>query len=181
MEVALRGGAVPEVDDGAGAPVVQPRAHGPAGGVEDLAGDRDRDHPESLPHGVGDPSVPRPPVEVHVLDEIDAAGHRHPHLAVGGKHEVLVAQGVGAPHLRRLLTEERRIDRQLALALQRGGLEVDEPGDDHQSVQRPQVLVLEVQPLGRFPVERAVRGQDPDGVVVCILHGDGFPRRKRPR
>jgi hypothetical protein len=137
--------------------------------VEGLAGDGDGDLREPLLDRIGDPAVARPPVEVHVLDQVDPPDDRHRDLAVGGEDEVLLGQRVGAPHLGCLLADQRRVDGQLPLALEGGALDVDLPGQGHEPVQRAEVFLLEVEGLPGLGVRHpAVGVQDPQRVIGLL-------------
>jgi hypothetical protein len=166
VEVALGRGPVPEVHDGAGVAPVEPRPQRPPHRVEHLARHRDGDLREPRLQRVGDATVAGPPVEVHVLDQVDAPDHGHPHLTVGGEHEVFLGQGVRAADLGRLLADQRGIDGQLPLPLEGRGLQVDHPGHQHGPVHGPKVLVLQIQGLLGVGVhDGAIGSQDLSGVV----------------
>src|SRR5204862_6820470 len=70
-----------------------------------------------------------------------------------------------APHLGRLLADERWVDCQLALPLQRGGLQVGPAGQRHQAVQLAKLLLLEVE-AGGVRARRAVDREDAEGLVA---------------
>src|SRR5207247_7723826 len=74
-------------------------------------------------------------------------------------------QGEGPADLGRLLADERRIDGQLALPLQGGGLQVRPPRQRHQAVQLPELLFLEVE-AGGVRARRAVDREDAEGLVA---------------
>ena len=86
--------------------------------------------------GVVGPAVPRGPGEVQVLDEVHAADHGRPELAVRREDVVLRLERERAPHLGRLLPDERRVyvlDSSAVIAfLQReaGAEPADQPRDD---------------------------------------------------
>src|SRR5919197_4053585 len=88
------------------------------------------------------PAVPRGPIEVEVLDEVDAPNDGRSQLAVGGEDPVRLLQSERAPALGGLLADQRGIDGQLALALEGGGLEVRPAGPGHQPVQLEEALLL---------------------------------------
>ena len=155
VDVALGRGAVAEVHDGALVGAVHLPAHGPAHRVQGLRPDRHADVPEPVLPCVVRPAVPRSPVEPQVVHEVDAAHERHGHLPIGREHEVLALQRERAADLRCLLPDERRVHGELALALQRRGLEVGAARHDHQPQDLPEVLVLQPE-VARIRVRRPV-------------------------
>jgi len=83
-------------------------------------------------------------------------------LAVGGEREVPGPEGPARADLRGLLAEQRSPDPQLALALQRDGLEVD-AADQHQvPVQRPDLLRRDVERVVGIFDPLALGGQELD-------------------
>ena len=74
------------------------------------------------------------------VQRVDAAAPGDAVLAVGRERVVLRAQRPAGADLRCLLAEQRRPDAELALALQRGGLGVDAPGQDQVAVEPAQLL-----------------------------------------
>src|SRR5919106_4016746 len=132
--------------------------------MEDLARHRHRDLGEPHAERIPDPTVEGAPMEMRVVDEIHYTDHGRSYLTVRGEDEVLVAQGIGAPDLGGFLAEQRGIDGELALALQRGALQVHLPGDGHGPIDGPEVLLLQVKGLPGLLVDHgAARVQDPDG------------------
>ena len=77
------------------------------------------------------PDRARSPPETEHPSGIDAAAVSHAVLAVAGEDEVVGVECAGRADLRRLLSEQRSPQPELALPLQRGGLGVDAP-DDHE-------------------------------------------------
>ena len=65
-------------------------------------------------------------------------------LAVGREDVVLRAQRAAGADLRGLLAEQLGPDAELAVALERGGLDVDAPGEHHVAVEAAQLLGREV-------------------------------------
>ena len=74
------------------------------------------------------------------VDEVHAAHQRHTVLAVGGEHVVLRGQRIRRADLRGLLAQRLREQRQLALPLQGGGLDVEPAGQHHVAVHATQRL-----------------------------------------
>ena len=72
-------------------------------------------------------AVPRPAVVLEVLDDVDASHDRRRELAERREHEVVGTERERAADLRRLLALERRVDGELALALERPALAVEPP------------------------------------------------------
>src|ERR671919_537193 len=140
VHVALRGGSVAEVRDRNDVLPVELRAQRVPGSVQRLAAHRDGEHAEAGPNRIVDAAVPRPSVELHVLDHVEATADGHPHLPVGGVDHVSLAEGIGAPDLGRLLADGRWIHGQFALPLQRRTFEIDVAGQDHVPEELPQVL-----------------------------------------
>ena len=114
-------------------------AHRVAGGVQRLRADHDRVQVEvelvRVPAAVVDAAE-----QAEQEQRVDAAAPGDAVLAVGRERIVLRAQRAAGPDLRGLLAEQRRPDAELALPLQRGGLDVDAAGQDQVAVERAQLL-----------------------------------------
>ena len=95
--------------------------------------------------GVVRAAVPGGAVEVEIFDQVHASHHRGAELPVGREDPVGFLQGVRAPHLRRLLADEGRIDRQLSLALERRRLDVGPTCQGHQAIEVSQLLVFQAE------------------------------------
>ncbi len=76
------------------------------------------------------------------MERVDAAAPRDTVLAIGGEDEVLREQRPAASDLRRLLAEQLRPDAEFAVALQRGGLGVESPGQHHVAIETADGLIL---------------------------------------
>ena len=127
MEVALGGGAVPEVRERA-APCSRrawdPIAHSDR--VDDLGrdGHADRGEPRARSDRTGPPChVPR--WYWRYSTYVDASHDGRRELAERREHEVVGTQRERAADLRRLLAFERRVDGELSLALERPALAVE--------------------------------------------------------
>jgi hypothetical protein len=103
-------------------------------------------------------------VEQEVAHQVHPADEGAGHLAIGREDEVVLGQGVGAADLGGLLAQQRGVHGQLALALERRGLEVGPPGQHHQAVQLAEVLLLEPEVRG-VDGGRAVVAEDPHRLV----------------
>ena len=79
------------------------------------------------------------------VERVDAAAVGDAVLAVGREDVVLGTQRPAGADLRGLLAEELGPDAELAVPLQRGGLGVDPPGEDHVAVEAAQLLRTEVE------------------------------------
>ncbi len=151
VDVALRGRTVTEVCDDrrvavgvAGADdAVALHAHRVAGRVQDLGADDDRVEPEvvvlRVPRALVDAAE-----EAEQVERVDAAAVGDAVLAVGREDVVLRAQRAARADLGGLLAEQLGPDAELAVALERGGLGVDPPREDHVAVEAAQLLGGEV-------------------------------------
>ena len=155
-------------------------AHGVAGGVQGLRADHDRVEAEvvlaRVPAALVDAAE-----QAEQLERVDAAAPGDAVLAVGREDVVLRAQRAAGADLRGLLAEQLGPDAELAVALERGGLDVDAPGQDHvaeeaadcsaarrrQAVAEGEVGVLDALALG---------GQQLDELGAAVLAG----RVRRP-
>src|SRR5204863_4134806 len=98
-----------------------------------LRRDRDADRREARGDRVVRAPVPGATVILEVGDGIDATRQGGGELSKRREREVVTLQRECAADLRRLLALERRIDREMALALQRDALAVEPPREDHQA------------------------------------------------
>ncbi len=118
-------------------------AHGVAGAVQHLGADDDRVEPEvvvvRVPAALVDAAE-----EAEQVERVDAAAVGDAVLAVGREDVVLRAQGAAGADLGGLLAEQLGPDAELAVALERSGLGVDPPGEDHVAVEAAQLLGGEV-------------------------------------
>lgn len=69
---------------------------------------------------------------------------RHPVFAIAGKYEVVFSQRPRRTYLRCLLTEERRPQREFALALQCRSLRINSAHNDEVFEQIPQTVTIDV-------------------------------------
>ena len=137
-----RGRAVAEVGDHrrvavgvAGADdAVALHAHRVAGGVQGLGADHDRVEAEVVLVGVPGALVDAAE-QAEQVERVDAAAVGDAVLAVGREDVVLRAQRAAGADLRGLLAEQLGPDAELAVALERGGLGVDAPGQHHVAVE----------------------------------------------
>ena len=104
--------------------------------------------------------MPRTAVVPQVLDRIDASYEGRGQLAERRERPVLGAEGERRPDLGGLLALERRIDRQLALPLERHALAIEEPRAEKVSEQLAQLVGVEAHV--RIADGRAVGRQDAD-------------------
>ena len=95
-------------------------------------------------------AVVDPPEEAQQLERVEPAAPGDAVLAVGRKDEVLGSQSPAGADLGRLLTQQLRPDAELTVSLQRGGLGVEAPDQDHVAEEPAQLLLAEVE------VERVV-------------------------
>ncbi len=160
MEVAFAGAPVTEVGERARVGAVPLQSHRHTDRVADLRRHRHADRPESGGPWVVWPAVPGPPVIPEVLDGVDAADQCGGELAERGEGPVLGSERERRAHLGGLLPLERRIDRELALALQRHALAIEPPGTDHLPKELAQLLGVEAHV--RIAHGRAVGLQDAD-------------------
>ena len=86
-----------------------------------------------------------PAEEAEQVERVDAAAVGDAVLAVGREDVVLGAQRAPGADLGGLLAEELGPDAELAVALERGGLGVDPPGEHHVAVEAAQLLGAEVE------------------------------------
>jgi hypothetical protein len=112
--------------------------------VQGLGADHDRVEAEvvrsRVPAALVDAAEePEQPQRVEVAAPRDAV------LAVGGEDEVLRRERAAGADLCGLLTEQLRPDAELAVTLQRGGLDVDAAGEHHVAVEALDRLVVEVE------------------------------------
>ena len=77
-------------------------------------------------------------------ERVDVAAPGHAVLAIGREDVVLRAQRAAGADLGGLLAEQLGPDAELAVALERGGLDVDAAGEDHVAVEPAQLLGREV-------------------------------------
>ena len=151
VDVALRGRAVTEVGEHgrvalgvAGADdAVALHAHGVAGGVERLGADDDRVETEVVLVGVPAALVDAAE-QAEQPQRVDALAVGDAVLAVGREGVVLGTHGAAGADLRGLLAEQLGPDAELAVALERGGLDVDASGQHHVAVETAQLLGGEV-------------------------------------
>ena len=149
-DIALRGGSVAEAGDGCsvafevtGADVaVHGHAHRVSGGVQGLRADDDRVRVEAV--------FLRVPTAVVLASEhaeesfrFDSASVGEAVFAIGGEDEVLGASRPAHPDLSCFLTEHRRPEAELSLALQGRTLSIDATHQDHVPVEAAQILIGE--------------------------------------
>src|SRR4249920_1043813 len=175
VEVALGGGPVAEVREGAGGAPVELRPHRPPDSMDDLGRHGHADRREPRRDRVVRTAVPRPAVVLEVLDDVDAPHDRRRELAERGEHEVVGAERERAADLRRLLALERRVDREFALALERPAFAVQPSRTDHQP-QELAALVLGQSHLD-VPDRGAIGRDEPDDRGVG---GRGLGHAGRP-
>src|ERR671913_64290 len=168
-DVALAGGAVAEVGDGADLGPVPLGADGVADGVQGLGADGDRVKGQLVALGVPAGQV-GPAVEaedrqhLHAGPDVDDAV-----LAVGGEHKVVRPERPGAADLGRLLAKAGRPDAELALTLKVVALDVDAPHHHQLAVQVAEVLVGQVDLVGVVLEERPVLAEQPN-LLVGLVH-----------
>src|SRR4051812_44566720 len=140
VDLALAGGAVAQEGQDRGLGAVALHAHGVAGRVQALRPDDDGVEVEAGGHGV-------PAAVVHAAeqaDHVERVDPAHPGdavLAIGREGHVVGGERAAGTDLGRLLAQQRGPDAELALALQRGGLDVP-PADQRQvAVERAQLVV----------------------------------------
>ena len=85
--------------------------------------------------------------DAHRVEPADAADGV---LAIGREDVVLRAGGVAGAHLRALLPDARNPERELPLALQVAGLDVEASDDDHLTVEVAQARVIELAEEGEI-------------------------------
>ena len=183
VDVALAAGPVAEVGDhGLAGLRVADRAvlgdpHRVAGGVQRLAADHDRVERELLLVRVP-PAVAGAAEQAEQLDRVDLPAPRDAVLAVGREGEVLRPQRPARADLRRLLAEQRRPDAELALPLQRGGLDVDAADQDEVAVEVAVLLVGQVDVVVGVVQSLALRGEQLHERGACRGAGvSGLHRR----
>ena len=181
VDVALAAGAVAEVGDdrlAVGAVglradgAVLLHAHRVAGRVQRLRADDDRVELEALLLRVP-AAVARAAEQAEQLERVDALAPGDAVLAVGREREVAVAQGPAAADLGGLLAEQRGPDAELALALQGGRLDVDAADEDEVAVERPVLLVGQVEVVVGVRDALALRGEQLHRLLVAPLGGAG--------
>ena len=165
VHVALAGRAVAEVGDH-GLAVLAHRAvaldaHGVAGGVQRLAADHDRVQVEVVRAGIP-AAVADPAVQAEQQRGVQAAAPGHAVLPVGGEGHVARPQGPARAHLRCLLAQQRGPDAQLALALERDGLEVDPADDDQVPVEGLDLLAGDLQRIAGMLDPLTLGGEELD-------------------
>ena len=103
------------------------------------------------------------------VERVDAAAVGDAVLAVGREDVVLRAQRAAGADLGGLLAEQLGPDAELAVALERGGLGVDAPREDHVAVEAAQLLGGEVVVELVVVDPLTLRGQQLDELRPTVL------------
>ena len=103
------------------------------------------------------------------VERVDALAVRDAVLAVRREDVVLRAQGAAGADLRGLLAQQLGPDAELAVALQRGGLGVDPPGEHHVAVEAAQLVGGEVEVEVRVVDPFALRREELDEFGATVL------------
>ena len=180
VHIALRGGAVTEETDrglrvlGVADLSIQPLSHCVAGGVQALVGDHDGVKLEA-----GADRIPRALIDAaedaEDLGGIHSTAPRNAVLAVGREGHVLRGHRATGTDLGGLLTQQRRPQTELALALQGFGLPIGPADQHHVAIQRLQLRGGDLQaelrvrdplPLGGQPLLQPEPGLHASDVVA---------------